>query len=249
MTEEKFDGDVPGGLQSFWLDQIKELQKDNSLQKDLAEKRDNMLFDYGNKVVECNSLESLYKLKVSVKRFKTITIQTKKWKQREPEFTYNGVTYYRESYESKTYEEIIEELDAIIENIDVKIKMFEICQKQNENIKTITDIKLKQKLESPLSDEKLVEVCRLLIELELLGETDVDLWLSWFNRKHIKSNSTIKWEGSKQILSNVIQHICGSSQKDAIMAVFGIKKVPNPQKRKYMENTTLYDRIESILQK
>lgn len=97
MTEEKFDGDVPGGLQSFWLDQIKELQKDNSLQKDLAEKRDNMLFDYGNKVVECNSLESLYKLKVSVKRFKTITIQTKKWKQREPEFTYNGVTYYRGS--------------------------------------------------------------------------------------------------------------------------------------------------------
>ena len=245
MSVKSYNCDTKEGSESFWSDQIKEIQLANSVQKKLADDREELLINYGNKVVDCDTIEDLQELKVDLKRYKSIAIQSKYWGVSVPGITVKGEIYNYESYESKTYEEVVEELDSIIDNIDEKIKLFEMRSLRND----IQNPKISSKLESPLSEEKLVEIFRVLINNNLIKETDINLWLYWFNRKSITQVSTIKWIGRNQGISDIMQQICGSCQKDAIMAAFGIKKIPNPQRKKYTENTKLFDEIKLIMQK
>ena len=143
MSEIIYNGDTEEGLESFWLDQIRELSQDNLKQKELAEKRENLLFDYGNRTVKCNDIVSLQKLKVSVLRFKSITIQTKNWRTRELQFSFKGVDYYQERYNSKTYEETLEEITSILTCIDNKIKLVEIQKNQIIKEKRRNNIEIK----------------------------------------------------------------------------------------------------------
>jgi hypothetical protein len=215
MSEIIYNGDTKEGLESFWLDLIKELSQDNLKQKELAEKRENLLFDYGNRTVECNDLVSLQKLKVSVLRFRSITVQTKNWRTRELQFSFKGVDYYRERYDSKTYEETLEEIDSILTCIDNKIKLVEIQKDQiiKENRCSnigIKDGSVKEQLPDDIYDIfKFVGIDLNLVMTEMTKTTfgDNDLIFVQRNKENQLEWNTRGRNGCIMIISALIMHL------------------------------------------
>ena len=100
---------------------------------------------------------------------------------------------------------------------------------------------------SNLSDEALNKIFQKLCkENKLPKNTDAGLWLYWFNRNPMSTDTKqLDWEGRPSMLTNVIQQICGEADADAIMAAFGVKKC-SPTQSKHI-NTDIGKTIAQII--
>lgn len=110
-----------------------------------------------------------------------------------------------------------------------------------------TSTKQIQKLRCSLSDNQLKEIHSLLVKNKMLEDPELDLWFYWFNRKHLEKAKRLKWKKSPQLLSNVIQRICKTLQKGAVVSTFGIK-VPNSRPERHTLHKDLYASLDRIVQ-
>jgi len=102
------------------------------------------------------------------------------------------------------------------------------------------------KFNSKLSDDCLIKIMQYLFHKKKLDNTNSDVWLFWFNRKHIKVPEPLKWKGTPSMLSNVIQHICGESISNTIKTAFCMKEYAKPTRKEYESGKT-HKEIEQII--
>ncbi len=103
------------------------------------------------------------------------------------------------------------------------------------------------KFKSNYSDESLTKIMQLLVSKKQLAETDLDLWLYWFNRStKYETPIQMDWIGTPTMAANVFSTICGNYQTVAAKAAFKDIKITNVSIRKDKPNTLL-KRINGII--
>ena len=102
------------------------------------------------------------------------------------------------------------------------------------------------KFNSTLSDDCLIKIMHYLANKKLLENPNTDSWLFWFNRKALKIPETLKWRGTASMLSNIIQHLCGSCCSNTIKTAFCTKEYAKPTRKEYESGRT-YKEIEQII--
>jgi len=103
------------------------------------------------------------------------------------------------------------------------------------------------KFKSNYSDESLTKIMQLLVSKKQLAETDLDLWLYWFNR-NTKYETPIQmdWIGTATMAANVFSTICETYQTVAAKAAFKDIKITSVSIPKDRPNTLL-KRINGII--
>ena len=112
----------------------------------------------------------------------------------------------------------------------------------NQNI----EYNLSPKFKSQLSDDCLVKIMHHLFIKNKIKNSNVDVWLYWFNRKMLLTPETLKWEGTPTMLSNIIQHLCGECISETIKTAFDTKIFVKPTKKGY-EESKIYKELEQII--
>ena len=102
------------------------------------------------------------------------------------------------------------------------------------------------KFKTELSDECLIKIMHYLLRKKKLINPNADCWLFWFNLKDIKVAEPLKWNGSPTLLSNVIQHLCGSCISNTIKTAFGTDVFVKPTWKIY-QSSKMYKEIERII--
>jgi len=106
------------------------------------------------------------------------------------------------------------------------------------------------RLKSLLNKECLIEIHTYLINHGL--KSGVELWLYWFGYVEQKNQTPMKFvfsnKNTSQMLSNVLNHICGGTTNKAFMKAFGLtEKLPNKSKEYY--GSQVFLAIENIIKK
>jgi hypothetical protein len=104
------------------------------------------------------------------------------------------------------------------------------------------------KLKCDLSDSQLKDINTILVKNKMLEDSGLDLWLYWFNRKHLEKAKRLKWNKDPQLLSNTMQKICATLKKGAVMSAFGIK-APNARPERHDLYNDFYTCLDKIIQK
>ena len=114
------------------------------------------------------------------------------------------------------------------------------------NSKDDSESTILPKFNSTLSDECLIKIMLHLSHKLKLVNPNSDVWLFWFGRKPLKTTEFLVWDDSPTLLSNVIQHLCGSCISNTIKTAFGTDVFVKPTWKIY-QSSKMYKEIERII--
>lgn len=122
------------------------------------------------------------------------------------------------------------------------------------NLKSPAQQIRRPKLESKITDDKLVEIFSVLVKKKKIQKATQDQWLYWFGRKPTLNHvGKIEWIGSRQSLSDVMGQVCGEKKdRRSIFDAFKhseIKKeadIPKAQTKDH-QNSTVYKAINQLI--
>ena len=114
------------------------------------------------------------------------------------------------------------------------------------DIKEDSDVVALPKFESTYSDDCLIKIMHHFSHKSKLINPNSDVWLFWFDRKPLRNPGFLEWNGSPTLLSNVIQHLCGSCISNTIKTAFGTDVFVKPTWKAY-QSSKMYKEIERII--